>query len=213
MTENALIPLDDEEALGPAMRALSERWRAFVTALLNGHGNKDAARFAGFKATDHNLEESGRRLAHHPKIQAALQEEGLKLLRTQGVVAMGVLGEIVRSPVSADRDRISAAKELLARSFPVTTQHHTTVVHKTERQVDDELNAVLIALGLDADTRKKLVSGAVVDAEFVEIAPKATESERATYDDLADLLGPPLANESGVATDFDPTTEEENEDE
>src|SRR5690242_12085321 len=72
--------------LGPAMRELSDKQRRFVLAFLTGkpgHGARTApARAAGY--TGNHLRNQAHDLARHPKIIAAIAEEGKKMIRGAG---------------------------------------------------------------------------------------------------------------------------------
>ena len=74
--------------LGPAMRELSERQRAFVMALVTGrpgHGALTAAaRFAGYNMSGPTLNKHAHDLSRNPKIIAAIAEEAKKVIRGTG---------------------------------------------------------------------------------------------------------------------------------
>src|SRR5262245_58404560 len=80
-----LIPID-ESSLGPAMLALTPAQRGFVVAKVqHGMSNTDATQLAGYSArSPHALGVVGSRLAHDERVQAALLEEGQKLMRAEG---------------------------------------------------------------------------------------------------------------------------------
>ena len=71
--------------LGPAMRELSERQRAFVTALVTGkpgHGALTAAaRRAKYNMRGATLSKHAHDLSRNPKIIAAINEEAKKVIR------------------------------------------------------------------------------------------------------------------------------------
>ncbi len=103
------------ETLGPAMRALNERQRAFVWAIVQtpGISYADAARQAGYVGKGEgekalNVEKAmGHRLAHLPSVIAAMHEVAGKHLR------MGAL---------------AAARELVAAAGDPKHQNHKRAV-------------------------------------------------------------------------------------
>src|SRR5579872_2043027 len=112
-----LIPVD-ETSLGPAMMALTPAMRAFVIAKVAlGMTSIDAAKAAGYSArSPHALGVVGSRLAHDDRIQAAILEEGQKLMRSEGPKSVHVLVAIRDDKQAAPKDRLKAATELLNRS-------------------------------------------------------------------------------------------------
>src|SRR5438552_474007 len=123
-----LVPLDDE-GLGPAMRALNPRQRAFVVGKINGLNDNAAARAAGYVVAapvgNHGY---ATHLAHHEGVQAAILEEARKLMRSHGPKSILCLVAIRDDTEAADKDRIKAATELLNRSgFHAVSEHHSTV--------------------------------------------------------------------------------------
>lgn len=178
-TSNVLVP--DESHLGPAMKALPAARRRFVVALLDtgGTNNTRAAGLAGYGGTEAARKVAGHRLAHHPKVQAAIREEANKRLHSGSILGASVLMEIAANP--QHKDRYKAAVELLNRGgLIVETQHRVTV---TDERSDDEIKArvVLLAEKFGMDPAKLLGASAssvktepdVVDAEFEEVGTDA----------------------------------------
>jgi len=164
-----------DSELGPAMAALNDRQRAFVLTLIQtGCTRAEAARVAGYEGDSDTLKSAGYRLAHTPKVQAALQEEAVKLMRDHAPVMIEVLHSIAINPQADAKDRIRAAGELLSRSGLGTMSEHKITVEKT------------FAKSLDIDPDKLLgrgtpkLAGPVVDAEFAEVTP--------IPEDLKDIL-------------------------
>lgn len=168
----ALVRTDDHAQFGPAMLALpNDRWRGFVRAVVNGANPSNAGRALGFTSNG-----TGSRLAHDPRIQAALLEEALKLIRVDGVKALHALREIAFDKRAAHRDRLKAIEMILSRGgFAAVTHHQIDVVHKTDAQLKQELLAMADELGMGADAKAKLIGGPVTDAEFVEIVDPPTD--------------------------------------
>lgn len=212
----ALVRVDAAAQLGPALLALpSDMMRAFVIALVTtGCTAAEAARVAGYSASSQNtLSSKGCQLAHDPRIQAALHEEGVKSLRASGVAGISILREIASNKQEAARDRIAAVKELMGRGgFSATTEHNITVTHRTEGEIDAELLALASELGFSDEQKSRLVGRPVVrkltdviDADFSDAAPVESEGSREGLEDLLPLA----AHESGTETDEDPTIGDE----
>jgi hypothetical protein len=187
-----LIPVDTS-SLGPAMVALSPAMRAFVVAKVTmGLNNIDAAKTAGYSArSPHALGVVGSRLAHDDRVQVAILEEGQKLMRTEGPRSVHTLVAIRDDKAASNKDRLTAAKELLDRSgFHATTEHHVSVEHSLSDAEKDRRMLVLAAeLGISqTEAQKLLIAPAapkaveaayenVLDAEFEQVEP--TEAEAA----------------------------------
>ncbi|HEV2549262.1 MAG TPA: hypothetical protein VGU20_18115 [Stellaceae bacterium] len=222
--QQALIIYDEAThgKLGPAMKALgTDKQRAFVIALVKlGCTVRRAAQLAGYADNPNSLDCRGYQLSHDPKIQAALQEEGVKALRTSGVAAISVLEEIMRNPQSADRDRISAAKEVLGRGgFASLSEHNINITHRSEAELDAEMEAVGRELGWSEEQIAKAVGRKVKKKrsdEAIDVTEEVTiiEAEpqpRApcqvcgkTHPDHVPDCGTSLAREQGQVTDENP---------
>lgn len=85
--------ISDGEYLGPAMRALNERYRAFVRAVLQFPSAKGEtlSRAAGFKNSAGGHRVNAHRLLHHDKVLAAIQEETWKRLKLGGLIGVSHL--------------------------------------------------------------------------------------------------------------------------
>ena len=176
-----------DSELGPAMAALNDRQRAFVLTLIQtGCTRAEAARVAGYEGDSDTLKSAGYRLAHTPKVQAALQEEAVKLMRDHAPVMIEVLHSIAINPQADAKDRIRAAGELLSRSGLGTMSEHKITVEKTFDEKALIADIVRLAKSLDIDPDKLLgrgtpkLAGPVVDAEFAEVTP--------IPEDLKDIL-------------------------
>jgi phage terminase small subunit len=158
MTDStAIVPMEDFTALGPAMRELNERQRAFVRSLITqkpGIGAVTrAARAAGYKGT--TLRNHAHDLVRNEKVIAAIAEESKKVIRTAFPEAVAAMLSILRDPTHRDHGRVVMA--MIERCDPTQTRHSIDVVHRTidpEREALEELRA---ARELGA-TREKLVS-------------------------------------------------------
>lgn len=179
----------DEAPLGRAMKALNEKQRSFVYALVETGGNaSQAAAAAGYgsdSATKEQRENAyrvrGYQLSHDPKVLAAIKEEAEKRLHSGALLAASKLLEMAND--NSSKHQFKAAVELLNRSgLVVATEHKVTVEHKggSDREMIERIRLLAGNLGLDP---KKLLgsAGVIIDADFEEV-------EAATADGLEDLL-------------------------
>lgn len=143
--------------LGPAMRALNGRQRAFVHAMfdLGTEANYTAAaRQAGYPDdAEGYIRVQAHRLAHSDKVQAAMREEAER--RCAGLLPMAHAGmaAIVKNP--AHQDHFKAIKHAQALAGLAPTQKHE-VTHKTDTA---SLKADLLA----AMDLLKSVAGPMID--------------------------------------------------
>ena len=176
-----LIPMPPQASFGPAMMALpTDAQRAFVIGLvIYGLSQIEAGRQAGFSArSPHALDVQSSRLAHDDRIQAAILEEGQRLMRTQGPKSIHTLVAIRDSKTASDKDRMAAAKDLLDRSgFHAISEQKVSVEHSlSDAEVDRRLAAIFAARGLDPAEGAKLLSDPakgkdIIDAEYSEVEP------------------------------------------
>jgi hypothetical protein len=174
---NLMVLIPPETEQGPAMKALpNERWRAFVVACLNmgvGVNNTEAARIAGFHDngdTDGALKVYAHHLAHDPRIQAAIQEEGRKRIRFGTIQATAVLMEAM-SATKFDKiagevpdwtTRRGAAEAFLDRGgLHALSEHHVTVTNTKSRE-EKLLEVAKLAKMLGKDPKELL--GNMADA-------------------------------------------------
>jgi hypothetical protein len=166
------------KSLGPAMRALTKRQRAFVVELLlRGDDNHTAAaRAAGYKdsESDAGIRVTAYRLTHDPKVLAALKEESERRLRSTLPMAVNVVAKIANDETAKHGDRLKAASMIMNRAgMSDTIEHHHVHEHKL---ADDELLAEAKAAGIDTTPYLPALpppAEQVEDAEFseVELAP------------------------------------------
>lgn len=122
----------DEAALGPCMRALNERQRRFVIAMLEmpSADHTNAARLAGYSDPGNSgIRAQATRLAHAPKIQAAIQEEARKRMGALQILAISRVGEIAADPLH--KDSLKANLALLDRGgLHAKTESHSVIEHR-----------------------------------------------------------------------------------
>lgn len=170
----AIIELPPDGQLGPAMRSLaSDQQRRFVTALLTlGDSNfVRAAMLAGYSAPDRDLLELGaQRLAHDPRVQAAIAEEAKRRLSAGMIAAVStVLTVLTTAPKNSDR--LKAAEIILNRTglgeASSQTVHH---VHHGESDKGALERIKMLALKLGVDPIKLLGNaGVLIEGEAVEV--------------------------------------------
>jgi phage terminase small subunit len=171
--------------MGPAMRALNERQRRFVLAMLFDQGKrfgrlKRSAQLAGYTGTQ--LRVTAHDLSRNPKIIAALNEEGKKLIHG-GIYADAIVA--VRNLVqdAAHRDHARAVGMVIDRVHPLTTHHSVDVVHRHENrdQVALEELKALRQLGATRDKLLELFGPNGLDRiealEAAEIAQRAAAAK------------------------------------
>lgn len=178
----AYPPILDTQGLGPAMIELNPQQRAFVYALLDtgGQSNTKAAALSGYAPGNPDAQRvTAYRLAHDPKVLAAIKEEANRRLHSGAILGASVLLEIANDPTH--KDRFKAASELLSRGgLVMATEHKVTVEHRDDKGLIDKITVLANSLGLDP---RQLLGNAApaVDAEFEDVTPST--------DGLEDLLG------------------------
>lgn len=170
-----------DEDLGPAMRALEPRRRAFVVAMIEAPhlSYTQAALRAGYSGTPGSLGVQAHRLAHSEKVLAAYHEEANKRLRAGAILGASVLVQIARD--NTHKDQLKAAMTLLNR---VGLHEKTEHKHVVERPTDDiEVKRQIVALAKELGVDPRVFLGknaelpalaAPVDAEF-EVIESSTE--------------------------------------
>lgn len=168
----------ESERFGPAMRALPDRARKFVLALLDQKkpNYAAAARAAGFSDRAEGAKVRGHHLAHDGRVIAALHEEAAKRFRLLGWLGVKGLAQIAADPKNPDYYR--ANKDLADRfGFMATTQH--TVVHEEKRvtpaQKMQEIKDLCEFLGVPFDPARFLGSNplpAAIEGKFEVVDSK-----------------------------------------
>jgi len=128
------------------MKALNERQRLFVLAILDQGSKPDAtaaAKKAGYATeSTESLWVQAHRLSHDNRVQSAILEEARKRLQTGTIAAVSLLMETI-SDETADRGhRLKAAQMLLDRGgLHVLTEHRIDVVHSDDR--DEKIKRII----------------------------------------------------------------------
>lgn len=180
---NDLVPADTN--MGPAMRALSPKARAFVLALveLGGRNQREAATRAGYAGSQDSVAVSASRLAADPRVQAALVEEAKALARSASLAAVANTILIMNDESVGKQVRLNAAGRIMALAAlepeKTTNVNHLIEVKPTTKEQIDQV--VRMASDVGMDPRKLLgKAGIVLDAEFKVVGTTAG---------LEDMLG------------------------
>lgn len=154
------------------MGKLNDRQRAFVTAMLDfgGLNNTSAARAAGYDTGNYNsLKRVAHQLAHDPRIQDAIREEGHTRLNASTIMAVNTLLKIADDPTTETRNKLKAIEMILNRTGLHEKTEHKVDITKTDMTGDAMVARIsLLAknLGIDAS---KLLGGPTVEAQFEEV--------------------------------------------
>lgn len=185
----AIIECKADAVLGPAMKALNERQRNFVTALLQmGTSNHAAAaKLAGYVGNSDTIKVTGYRLAHDSRIQAAIQEEAQRRINGAASMAASVLVDIAENSVD-HKTKLKAVEMILNRAGLHAKSEHTVKVEDNRNDQDTIAKLKQLAADLGLDAKKLLGSVGAVDAEFVDVTPKAESDTEGTLEGLEDLL-------------------------
>lgn len=184
-------PIPDGPDLGPAMRILNPKQRAFVTAIIStgGRDAAAAARASGYSPDNPNAAKvTAHRLMHDERILAAIRECADRKVKGVAVRAIETMIEIMDDPTH--KDRFAAAKEVANRAGLLVVEK-VEHVHRTEDEEEKVARIVRYAQQLGLDPRELLGSaGVVVDAEFKVIAQERLPApvEDGTSEGLEDLL-------------------------
>ncbi len=154
----------DDGEYGPAMLALNERRRKFVTILVNqGHHRPvHAMKQAGFVASNFNVQrQTAFKLMHSPAVQAAIQEETAKRVKLGGMVGVTGLYAIAANPKHKDHFR---ALESLADRAGYVSEQNINVKHehtdRTGAALIERIRELAKKHGMDPE---KLLGGQVIE--------------------------------------------------
>lgn len=163
----------DEAELGPKMRALNERQRAFVMAIIEHPGitQGKAAELAGYQNSPGGHRVKGHLLAHDERVIAAIHEVAGQRMRSSSLLAADVVVQLLGS--SDEKIALKAAGMLLDRVGFGAQQNININQHVTDnsgKALMERIRALSQRLGLD---EQKLLGGKpaapVVEGEFSEV--------------------------------------------
>lgn len=178
------------EKLGPAMRKLTERQRAFVVAAFEVGGSPqwytEAARRAGYTGNPNVLRVTAHRLYHNPAIQKAMKEMALSAVSAEPLAALAVLADIAHGEIPASAsERIKAANSILSRAgMPETTEHKIKVEHSIDNnEAIEKLYRFAKLLGRDPKELIGAMGMEIIDGEFREVSERR-QIEKLPIDDF-----------------------------
>lgn len=150
-----IAPITDPDGLGPRMRALLPKQRAFVRAMvMTGGGNHTrAATMAGYGGSNpESVRATAYRLAHSPMVLQAIREVADAEIRSNILVGTAVLVEIAQNP--HHKDRLKAAQALLDRGGLIVAQQlNVNISDETSNgDVVDRIRILATQLGVDPST-------------------------------------------------------------
>jgi hypothetical protein len=183
----------DESTLGPAMSALNPQRRLFVIAKVHlGLNDQRAGKFAGYTAIT-----TAWRVAHSEDVQLAIEEEGKKLLRSQGAASIRTVVEIRDDKRLDARDRLKAAIELMNRAgFHAISESHSVVEHKiSESQMDKRILALAAELGMGEEEAKRML---IAPSEFKRNAQGVYVDPSTVTDAGAEIIEPEIIEAEAI---------------
>jgi hypothetical protein len=136
------------EHLGPAMRALNERQRKFVTGMLVfGGSHSEAYKYAGYETTnDKSLVAAAARLANCDGVQAALAEERPRRMNVGATILAEDLYKMAKGEIDVDgKTRLAAINSYLDRAglSSKTIQEH--IIKRDDTSVEELMDAMMEA--------------------------------------------------------------------
>lgn len=181
----------DSAQFGPAMLKLTPKMRRFVDSLLvsDGVNFTRAALDAGYSQNSMEaLAVTAHRLAHDTRIQAAIQEETARRLKSGQLMASRVLIDIAKNESVEPKDRLKAVNSILDRTGHSAVQKHETTVKHTmdEGEIVGRITQLCTLMGLDA--RKMIGRTLQIEGQAEEITePEQYDAEGST-EGLEDVL-------------------------
>jgi hypothetical protein len=183
---------DPTPEMGPAMRALSPRWRKLVECLFIAEGNQsEALRISKLYKVDNrdSVKALSSKIFRDPRMRAAIREEAMNHLDIAEPEMIATTMSIVRNNAEKASDRLRAVSMIWDRSNPVITKHKIDVAHHlTNDERDIQHYQALKKLGAPAhafidrfgphglprvealieaaEAKRKQIEGDVVDADF-----------------------------------------------
>lgn len=186
-TRTPIFPTDDLGDYGPAMKALRGRQRAFVISMLETGKNDNSfhARNAGYEGNDQTIWATAYRLAHDPKVQAAIHEEAERRLKGSAIIATSTVVGLLTSV--DEKIQLRAAEMIFNRvGLHATTEHKVTVEHvEDDKTLLDKARRLAGELGIDiskmvghSHETPLQIAAPVIEGEFAELtAEKIADDE------------------------------------
>lgn len=160
----------DQFEFGPKMRALSDKQRAFVMAMVEfpGVSNAEAARMAGYSDKAEGAKVVACRLMQDKKVVEALHEQAGKRLWAISLKAAARVDQLIDS--EDDTVALKASLSILDRVGHAPQQNinvHQHVTDNSGKAIMERIHALAAKHGLDA--QKLLSKPAAIDVEFSEV--------------------------------------------
>lgn len=191
------IKLPEPENMGPAMKALTEKQRAFVVAYFHTGSRMKATAAAGYAMGTPDSSQ-GRVMAwqvwHSAKVQAAIKEFASEnVLSTLVPMAMKAWEEIIDDP--SHKDRAKAVGMVLDRTGMHAKMEtvHTVTENREERVL--KIIRICKELGMDP---KKFIGGA---SDFVDADFEVVQREEAKLVDISPVFASAEASDPEHSTD------------
>lgn len=198
---NALTPRDPEPEYGPAMRAISPKWRLAVEALFATRGDMTKAiELAGYRGTRESLKVMASRIFADNRVRMAVKEVcNQRLDISEPEVLMATL-EIAHNPGEKAADRLRALGMIWDRANPIMSKHKIEVEHhlstddrdiqhyRALQKIGAPRDAFLARFGPNGlsrveamiaaeDAKHREIEGPTIDVEFTEVAPDGAAAE------------------------------------
>ena len=206
-----------EGKLGPHMKALNEKQRKFVVALLSQSqlNYSEAAERAGYKSENNDsLRNTAHRLAHDAKVLAAIQEESSKRLHA----AVGMASErLVLMAQEPGKDQFKAITAVLNRGglHEKTETRHTVDVGGDAKNLIARVAQLALLIGMDPTKVLGRAGVALpppdpIDAEYTDLTPSTgADEEEVLRQNDAPNLSVPEGRENVSETDTNSPPDEE----
>jgi phage terminase small subunit len=166
------VTMSEQTEFGPKMRALTDKQRAFVMALVEfpGISGKEAAIMAGYSDSSEAAKVTASKLRSDQRIVAAIQEQAGKRLWAISLKAAGRIEQLIDSP--DDAVALKACAAVLDRTGLAAQQNiniNQTVRDESGKAIMERIRALAAKHGLDEGRLLGKPAPAVVDAEFSEV--------------------------------------------
>lgn len=169
----------DAGQFGPAMASLPPRHQRFVLACLaigEKMNHTKAAKMAGYlpgKAGSSQLKVQGHRLAHDPKVRAALVETAKSHFEASTLTAAIFLANTVSNPKVERAVRVKAALGILDRGGIGPISEHKINVNHTDSRAEKLLKLAELAKAAGQDVREVLGELAdITDVDYEVVVTK-----------------------------------------
>jgi len=175
VARESMIPLDNEDTYGPAMKKLTDARKRFVIAYVYYGGVRksplEACTMAGFGGTEQSRKTTSYRLMRDPAILAGLREETDKLMIGYGARAAHRLNELIDS--ESEKVSLDAAKSMLgfAGHLMNRSEHRIVVEHegRSTAELIEYVQQSMKKMAAMTPAQIAHMETEAVDAEFTEV--------------------------------------------